>query len=415
MLLQSELRVGWSRLFICRASTLGTRREFTKSQSSEATKTSAPGDSGRFHLSENVVTVFGGSGFIGRSLISRLCKLGCQVKVPYRGELYHLRSLRVSGELGQVQFCPFNAKDVQSIARAMKYSNVVVNLIGRSWETSNFPFDAVHVDVAQTIAREAQRLGVQRLIHFSSLNASLNPPRFYTRTGSRFLISKAKGEEAVLSEFPEACIVRPADVYGWNDHFIAYYNHMFRRSITNRFIPLYARGRRTTKIPISIHNVIDGIVELCDRDCNIANGQIVEFYGPYGYSLHDIIKYLITCLRRKSTISWMLPTTLAKVFITSKLMTTTREINIDRLEREFTSDTITSPYSLQNLIADDRMLSLPHMWPHVCRPYCTGLIHGETFENQPEPECLHAIPVSEFCNFQKDTADEGIALSLKSS
>lgn len=128
--------------------------------------------------------------------------------------------LRVCGDLGQVLFFPFNLKDEESIEKAVRYSNVVVNLIGRDFETKNYKFDDVHVKGARAIARAAKKAGVERFIHFSALNASENPTPLLLKGGSKFLQSKYFGEQAVLEEFPEATIFRPADIYGQEDRFL---------------------------------------------------------------------------------------------------------------------------------------------------------------------------------------------------
>lgn len=117
-------------------------------------------------------------------------------------------------------FTPFHLQDEESIKKAMKYSNVVVNLVGRDWETKNFKFDKVHVDGARLIAKCAKESGVERLIHVSALNCSEHPPKVMQKGGSKFLKSKFHGEQAVLEEFPDATIFRPADIYGQEDRFL---------------------------------------------------------------------------------------------------------------------------------------------------------------------------------------------------
>lgn len=130
-----------------------------------------------------------------------------------------MRYLKVCGDLGQILYTPFNLKDEDSLEKAMKYSNVVINLIGRDYETKEYKFDDVHVKGAATIARIAKRLGVERLIHFSALNASPTPKKILLKKPSGFYTSKFRGEEAVLAEFPKATIFRPADIYGQEDRF----------------------------------------------------------------------------------------------------------------------------------------------------------------------------------------------------
>lgn len=143
-----------------------------------------------------------------------------QIIIPYRGDTYDILRLRVSGDLGQVLFLPYYLKDEESLAKAVKYSNVVINLVGCDWETKNFKFDDVHVKAARAIARAAKKAGVERLIHFSALNAAEFPEPIILPNGSGFLASKYRGEQAVLEEFPEATIFRPADIYGQEDRFL---------------------------------------------------------------------------------------------------------------------------------------------------------------------------------------------------
>lgn len=158
--------------------------------------------------------------------------------------------LRLVGDLGQVLFMPYDIRDEASLKKAMKHSNVVINLVGRDWETKNFSFDAVHVQGAARIAKMARECGVEKLIHVSSLNATEHPEVGIEHCnnadgmaqvvlqskynisifsflqpcvlpgGSKFLASKFHGEEAVRNEFPDAIIFRPADIYGQEDRFL---------------------------------------------------------------------------------------------------------------------------------------------------------------------------------------------------
>lgn len=90
--------------------------------------------------------------------------------IPYRGDAYFVRELKLTGDLGQVLFQPYHLQDEESIRKAVKYSNVVINLVGRDWETKNFKFNDVHVEGARRIARISREMGVERLIHVSALN-----------------------------------------------------------------------------------------------------------------------------------------------------------------------------------------------------------------------------------------------------
>ena len=127
--------------------------------------------------------------------------------------------MKLVGDLGQVLFSPFYLKDEASIKKAVKYSNVVINLIGRHFETRNFSYDDVHVKGARAIAKACKEVGVERLIHVSALKNE-EPQSFYYRKPIDFFPSKLRGELAVLDEFPDATIVRPASMFGWYDKFL---------------------------------------------------------------------------------------------------------------------------------------------------------------------------------------------------
>lgn len=98
-----------------------------------------------------------------------------QMIIPYRGDAYFARELKLAGDLGQVLFQPYHLQDEESIRKAVRYSNVVVNLVGRDWETKHFKFNDVHVEGARRIARVCREMGVERLIHVSALNVDPLP------------------------------------------------------------------------------------------------------------------------------------------------------------------------------------------------------------------------------------------------
>jgi NADH dehydrogenase (ubiquinone) 1 alpha subcomplex subunit 9 len=98
-----------------------------------------------------------------------------QLIVPYRGDHYDALRLKLVGDLGQVFFVPYDLRDEESIRKSIQYSNVVINLVGRDWETKNFSFDDLHVKGARTLARLAKEAGVEKFIHVSALNATSNP------------------------------------------------------------------------------------------------------------------------------------------------------------------------------------------------------------------------------------------------
>ncbi|XP_034184973.1 NADH:ubiquinone oxidoreductase subunit 39 [Osmia lignaria lignaria] len=245
------------------------------------------GTGGRSSFNGVVCTIFGCSGFIGSYVCNRLGKIGTQLILPYRGDHYHVRPLKVCGDLGQVLFHPFHLKDEESILKSMKYSNVVINLISSYYPTSNFSYHDVNVKGARRIARLAKECGVERFIHVSCLNASEKPKPLMIKNGSEILKTKWEGECAVKEEFPEATIIRPATIYGQEDNFITHYMNAWRRNL--KTVPLWEGGEKTEKQPVHISDVAAGITAVATNP--LTAGKTYEFIGPRRYKLIALVKW----------------------------------------------------------------------------------------------------------------------------
>ncbi|EJD76220.1 hypothetical protein LOAG_16787 [Loa loa] len=278
---------------ICKAlycSTSATQLDLPKPSPTSKLAAFRKGTGGRCSFSGNVVTVFGCTGLLGKLLINRLAKEGHQIILPSRQEPYYTRQLKIYGELGQVLLLPFQLKDEESIRQAMRYSNVVVNLIGTRCETKNYSFEETHVEGARRIARIAKEMGIQKFIHMSAMNASKNTPPTLFNKPSQFLLTKGLGEEVVREEFPSATVLRPSMMYGGNyDAFINYFLAIQRiphRSV----IYVYKKGEHTYKMPIWVGDVSKG-VERTIVDPH-AVGKTYEFVGPHCYKLSELIDYM---------------------------------------------------------------------------------------------------------------------------
>ncbi|XP_015430499.1 PREDICTED: NADH dehydrogenase [ubiquinone] 1 alpha subcomplex subunit 9, mitochondrial [Dufourea novaeangliae] len=260
------------------------------------------GTGGRSSFNGIVCTVFGCNGFIGNVLCNRLGKIGTQLILPYRGDRYNVLPLKLCGDLGQVLFHPFHLKDETSILKCIKYSNVVVNLIGSDTETRNFDYETVHVEGARRLARLAKEVGVERFVHVSCLNADPNPEPRLLRNGSRILKMKWLGECAVREEFPNATIVRPSDVYGQGDYFLSHYMNPLRRSL--RQIPLWEKGKKTEKQPIYVSDVGAGLVAVITNP--LTAGNTYQFVGSKRYTLYEIVKWFYE-LAAQGQPQWIYP------------------------------------------------------------------------------------------------------------
>lgn len=244
----------------------------------------------RSSFSGTVATVFGASGAVGRGICNRLGKSGTQFIVPYRGDHYDVLRLKVCGDLGQVLFSPYHLKDEDSCRKAMQHSDVVINLTGREWETSNFKFEDVNIHGPKMLARLARESGVKDFIHISALNARETPKRLFMPKGSNFLRTKWLGEKAVLEEFPDATIFRPADMYGTGDYFTTYYNKLWRSGFGGTKMPLWKKGNYTVKAPLHISNLVDGIMAALDNPA--AKGVTFEAYGPERFLMADLMDWM---------------------------------------------------------------------------------------------------------------------------
>ncbi|XP_067292066.1 NADH dehydrogenase [ubiquinone] 1 alpha subcomplex subunit 9, mitochondrial [Pseudorasbora parva] len=244
------------------------------------------GKGGRSSSSGVAATVFGATGFLGRYVVNRLGRMGSQIVIPHRCDQYDLMYFRPMGDLGQIIFMEWDARDKESIKRAIAHSNVVINLVGREWETSNYKFEDVFVSIPQQIARAAREAGIKKFIHVSHLNADIRSP-------SKYLRNKAVGEAAVREEFPEAVIMKPSECFGREDRFL---NHFANMRWFGKAVPLIGMGKKTVKQPVHVVDVAKAIVNaIKDLD---ANGKTYALVGPNRYLLHDLVEYVYALAHR---------------------------------------------------------------------------------------------------------------------
>ncbi|KAK9944971.1 hypothetical protein M0R45_010505 [Rubus argutus] len=235
------------------------------------------GTGGRSSVSGIVAAVFGSTGFLGRYLVQQLAKMGSQVLVPFRGSEDSHRHLKLMGDLGQIVPMKYNPRDENSIKAVMAKANVVINLIGREYETRNFSFEEVNHSMAEQLASiSKEHGGIMRFIQVSCLGASPSSP-------SRLLRAKAAAEEAVLRELPEATIMRPAVMIGTEDRILNQWAHVAKKY---GFLPLVGDG--STKFqPVYVVDVAGAIVSAL-RDDGTSMGKTYELGGPDVYTVHQL-------------------------------------------------------------------------------------------------------------------------------
>lgn len=223
----------------------------------------------------DLVVVFGGSGFVGKQVVRALAKAGKRVRVAMRRP--HLGAeLRVMGDVGRIQLVQANVRYAESVARALEGADAVVNLVGVLHENDKQNFETLHVEAARAIAEEAAKQGVDRFVHMSALGAAAK--------GARYARSKYRGERAVLGAFPGATILRPSIVFGPEDDFFN------RFANAAKFAPalLYTGGKAKFQ-PIFVGDVADAVVAALSRP--ETRGRAYELGGPNVYSFRQLLHF----------------------------------------------------------------------------------------------------------------------------
>lgn len=221
-----------------------------------------------------IVTVFGGSGFVGRYITHRLARAGWRVRVAVRrpNEAMHVKPY---GDVGQVEPILCNVRDEASTRRAIEGEDAVVNCVGILQETKFQSFEDVHVDAANLIARLSAEAGVAKLVHISALGADPDAESEYSET-------KAEGEKLVLAAMPNAVIFRPSIMFGTEDRF---FNRMAELSRISPVLPLV--GADTKFQPVYVNDVALAVETAITGD---VEGGIYELGGPDIATLRELAK-----------------------------------------------------------------------------------------------------------------------------
>jgi len=238
-------------------------------------------------MTGELITVFGGSGFVGRHVVRELAKRGYRVRVAVRRpHLAHF--LKPLGVVGQIQLAQANVRYRPSIAEALEGASGVVNLVGVLAEQGPQKFDAVQSQGAANIAEAAAKRGIDRFIHVSAIGADANSESKYAR-------SKGEGERAVRAHVAEATILRPSIVFGPEDDF---FNRFAGMATTTPFSPLpLIGGGRTRFQPVYVDDVADAACAALEDPK--ARGRIYELGGPNIYTFRELMKIMLDIIERK--------------------------------------------------------------------------------------------------------------------
>lgn len=232
-----------------------------------------------------LVTVFGGSGFVGRHVVRALARRGYRIRVAVRRpDLAGF--LQPIGGVGQISFVQANLRYRQSVDRAVEGSDHVINCVGVLFESGRNTFDAVQDFGARAVAEAARNVGA-KLTHISAIGADENSGSSYART-------KARGEAAVLRSVPDAVILRPSIVFGPEDGFFNKFATMARYAPV---LPLIGGGN-TKFQPVYVNDVAEAVARSVDGV--IERGRIYELGGPEVLSFRQCLELMLRVVDRKN-------------------------------------------------------------------------------------------------------------------
>ena len=234
---------------------------------------------------QNLVTVFGGSGFIGTQAVRQLAKAGWRIRVAVRNPNLAYR-MRMHGDVGQIDLVQANIRNRASVARALDGATAAVNLVGVLYEGGRQGFQAIHAMGAKTVAEVAREQGVGRLVQMSALGADAESASKYART-------KAEGEIAARAVYADAVVVRPSIVFGPDDHF---FNRFAAMASVSPVLPLIGGGA-TRFQPVFVGDVGKAVALAATTD--EAAGQTYELGGSAVFTFRQLMEMMLAETARR--------------------------------------------------------------------------------------------------------------------
>ena len=233
---------------------------------------------------DTLVTVFGGSGFLGRHVVNALALRGFRIRAAVRRPdlAGHLQPL---GRVGQIKAVQANVRYPDSVAAAMRDSAAVVNLVGILSEGGRQSFEGAHAVGAAAVAQNAAAIGA-RVVHVSAIGAAPASPSLYART-------KAAGEEAVRAASPQAIILRPSVVFGPEDEFFNRFASLARFSPA---LPLIGGGK-TRLQPVFVGDVAEAVARAVEG--RLRAGGVYELGGPEVMTMREVMETTLRIIERR--------------------------------------------------------------------------------------------------------------------
>lgn len=309
-----------------------------------------------------IVTIFGGSGFVGRYVARRMAKRGWRVRVAVRRPNEAI-FVRPYGNVGQVEPIQANIRDEASTRRAIEGATAVINCVGILAEYGKQKFNPVQAEGAGRIARLSAECGVERLVHISAIGAEITSLSDYAR-------SKARGEKAVSEAFPNATILRPSIIFGREDGF---FNRFAEMAKFTPALPLV--GAETKFQPVYVDDVAEAACRAATGD---AAPGLYELGGPKVYSFRELMELMLKEVRRRRV---LLPVPFFAAKFIGKILDLVQKISfglisnslltVDQVEllkhdnvvsadAKTIADLGISPTSAENLIGDYLYAARPH-------------------------------------------------------
>jgi len=258
---------------------------------------------GRHSVSGVRASLFGATGFLGRYVCSEMGKVGTRVRVGNRGSDDETRHLKVSFDHGQFHAPFYSPRDVASVADVVGRATVVVNMVGKYYETKgvvpkkqkdgstsrvNYSYEATNVDVARTVAEAANAAGAH-LVHVSCMAQDPKSPVSWART-------KAAGEKAVLEACPHATIVRPCALFGPEDRLLNWFAGMADMPLN--VVPLVNDGAAVAQ-PTYVADVAK-VLNVIASDPEAYAGKVVELGGPAEYTRRELAEFTFDITKQKA-------------------------------------------------------------------------------------------------------------------
>ena len=247
-------------------------------------------------MKNQICTILGGGGFIGRYLVRNLTKKNYRCIISTR-KAFQKGYLKTQATPGAIELVDWNPNNFSELKEAIENSDIVINLIGILFETRKQKFYNIHEDIPEAVAKICSEADVKKFIHVSAIGANENSKSLYQK-------SKYQGEVRALNNFNNTIIIRPSVVCGTEDNF----TNLFSKLSILPIIPVVGINYKFQ--PILVNDVADSIIQAIENKDN--EGKIYEIGGPKIISFGDMVKSILKTINKKRFVVSM-PMTFAKI------------------------------------------------------------------------------------------------------